>query len=75
MYYAPVAHISYLLHVLPATAASDHTRTVYLWQLKRRLARVSYQPNVVWVLLSSKVRLVPVLVYRAFAVSDIEITS
>ena len=60
---APIAHVGYLLHVLPAATATDHTRAVDLRQLEGRLARVSYQADVVRVLLASKVRLVPVLIY------------
>lgn len=51
---APVADIINLLHVLTTSAASNHARAVYLWQLQGRLAWVTYQAHVVRIVLSTQ---------------------
>ena len=70
--YTSVAHVIKLLHVL---AAANHAGAVDLRQLQGRLALISDQPNVVWILLPAQVRLIPVLVYRGFSVAGVYISS
>ena len=54
---------------------ANHTRAIDLGQLQRGFALISDQPNVVRILLTAQVRLVPVLINRGFPVAGVYISS